>query len=342
MSTVYFLGAGASKASDFNLPMMKGFFHEEHFSASDYPGLAEYVSRLFPRVPLRELNLEDVVTHLELSLTGFASLWESPRPEVTLAREEFDKYVTRRLGCVDRPCSKHVAAFRRLKDVDSILTLNYDLVADRSLHAVEGEHSQTRTAKHDSMFWISRHVLELDPFKTWDGAVPSVPVKHERGYYLKLHGSLDWLYCPKPPCVRHQAFFPEALTPSEGRRDEPGSPCNVCGAGLVPVIIPPAMGKSFERFPKMGLVWNLAYRKLRAADRWILIGMSLPACDYYLAWLLRESGLARDHLPAITVVNPDRCAAERAKDVVGVADVTWVRCLDEFIEAPDSKEAGCA
>lgn len=339
MSTVYFLGAGASKASEFKLPTMKGFFDEHHFSAGEYGHLAKYVRQLFPGVPFPELNLEHVITHLELSLTGFASLWELPRPEVTLAREEFDKYVTKRLGCVDRPCSKHVGAFRRLKDVDSILTLNYDLVTDRSLHAVEGEDSQARTAKYDSRLWISRHVLEPDPFKTWDGAVPSVPVKHERGYYLKLHGSLDWLYCPNAACARHQAFFANPLAPSEGGRHESALPCNVCGAGLVPVIIPPAMGKSFERFPKMGLVWNLAYRKLRAAERWILIGMSLPPSDYYLAWLLRQARLDRADLPALTVVNLDRCAAERAEDVVGVAHVTWVGCLDEFIEAQDSEAA---
>ena len=73
--TVYFLGAGASKGSDFELPLMKGFFREEDFHLKEYSHLKEFIDKRFPKIPINDLNMEEVITHLELILEGFRWIW---------------------------------------------------------------------------------------------------------------------------------------------------------------------------------------------------------------------------------------------------------------------------
>jgi hypothetical protein len=284
-------------------------------------------------MPIAEVNLEDVVTHLELTLHGFGASWGRVPPELETARDQLDQYVIMRLGGVDRACSKHVAMLGRLDDSgDSVLTLNYDLVADWALYELAPKENGGAPT-HDSLLARSEELLDPLPDQLWDGARPSAPSQHrQRRCYLKLHGSLNYLYCANPPCPNHRAFFVNWLHLKREMKDHAGSPCNACGAGLRLVIIPPAMGKSLEMFPKMGFIWNLAYRKLREADHWVLIGMSLPPSDYYLTWLLREARMDRDAAPSVTVVNTDRRAGGRVKSVVGVEDVTYVPSLEELIE----------
>ena len=89
-----------------------------------------------------------------------------------------------------------------------------------------------------------------------------------------------------------------------------GDTCVLCGRRLVLAMIPPALGKSFDEFPKINALWALAFRKLCEADRWIIIGVSLADSDYYLRALLREARAARDTL-ILDVANP--CEEHRKK-----------------------------
>ena len=89
--TVYFFGAGASNASDFNLPCMKGFFSQSDIEPEDYPNLLKFIQKTFPGIPLEELSVEEVITFLESSLDTFASFGGYPEAYIYEARREFDK-----------------------------------------------------------------------------------------------------------------------------------------------------------------------------------------------------------------------------------------------------------
>jgi len=323
MKTVYFLGAGASHGSDFNLPVMRGFFREEDFCGGHYSNLGAYMENAFPATQLNELNLEEVITHLDLSLEGVGALWERPGAQLWQTRYELDDYIATRLsvdGSEDRICPVHKALLGSVLDQDTIVTLNYDLIGEHALHRM----FQDSKGQGD---WLSSKLGMLHNILgrtlVYGGELPSLHHSHcGRGYYLKLHGSLNWVYCPTAPCGNHQLLFPAWVDAPEVPV-QPGLPCNLCGAGLVRVIIPPTIGKSFERFPKMGLVWNLAYRELREADRWILIGLSLPESDSHLRWLLREAARKREKEPEVTVVNPEQAAFEKARQLCGRWKVEW-------------------
>ncbi|MEM3112776.1 MAG: hypothetical protein QXY90_07030 [Candidatus Anstonellales archaeon] len=100
---VIFLGAGASHASDFRLPLMKGFFNEENLH--NYPHLEKMVQKLYPNSSLEEINLESLITHLDLTLDGFGASWKSPDYSVHEARNEFKNYV---VNCLSNPIGRNV------------------------------------------------------------------------------------------------------------------------------------------------------------------------------------------------------------------------------------------
>jgi len=67
--TVLILGAGASLASDFNLPVMAGFFgpHRDEFT-----DLFNFLEWLYPNHESSQYNLEDVLAFLSVSRNRMA------------------------------------------------------------------------------------------------------------------------------------------------------------------------------------------------------------------------------------------------------------------------------
>ena len=316
--TVYFFGAGASFASDFNLPMMKGFFRKEDFNSSNFSNLYKFIQEHFPNQQLSELNLEKVITFLELSIDKFGSFGEHPEVYLYEAKKEFDKYVNSRLKITaPEGCNKHTKIIKPLADKnskDTIVTLNYDLVIDNTLYKLSPKKKDTRLLMEDDCL-LNRMYDLLGRVLTIEAELPSLYHQHlNLGFYLKLHGSIDWLYCQNPACGNHQLFFPNR----KGRPSNlSGDLCNLCGSPLIDVIIPPTMHKSFENFPKSGLLWSLAYRELKQADKIVLIGISLAESDYYLQWLITSS-LRNSGNKTIEVVNNDQQVCEKLKRLTGI------------------------
>ena len=336
--TVYFLGAGASKASDFELPAMTGFFREEDFDSKGYSNLHKFIKENFPNISFKELNLEEMVTCLELSLDKFSSFGEHPEVYLYEARREFDKYVNIRLEIPNKKgCNKFKNLFKDLTEFeskDTVITINYDLVVDNTLwelspkEGIEGELKMKHGCLLDRMYGL------LGVTRLIHGDRPSLyPQDKNKGFYLKLHGSIDWLYCPNQTCGNHQLFFPNWIDSSEVH-NVPGDLCSLCGSPLVSVIIPPTMHKSFENFPKLGLLWSLAYRELKQADKIIMIGVSLVESDYYLNWLIRSAIRASENNSQVEVVNKEGRKEEIFEKIKKLTGITpkYQGDLDEYIE----------
>jgi hypothetical protein len=83
------------------------------------------------------------------------------------------------------------------------------------------------------------------------------------------------------------------------------------------------MKKTFEKYPKLGVLWSHAYRELRSAREITFIGMSLPDSDYYLKWLIRSAIVYRDDKPRVYVVNKDdREICLRVRDLTSLEPVS--------------------
>jgi hypothetical protein len=141
------------------------------------------------------------------------------------------------------------------------------------------------------------------------------------GRLIKIHGSLNWLYCPL--CRRLELYFSGAGGGTSKALDElyhqqpiddayscQGTPCrrDGCQGTVDPVMITPTHMKDY-RNPHISRVWYRAEEALRDAERVVIIGYSMPWDDVDVVYLLKR-GL--EHLDAdrITVV-------EWAPDPVG-------------------------
>jgi len=98
------------------------------------------------------------------------------------------------------------------------------------------------------------------------------------------------------------------------------------------------MHKSFEKFPKLGLLWSLAYRELSQAEQIVIWGVSFAASDYYLRWLFKKAVVEKAHKPKIFVIDIDDCAPKRVKEITGISPIHQ-RTLDEFLEERESRRS---
>lgn len=291
--TVVLLGAGASYASDFHLPVMRGFWP----SFADLPSpLAEFLAWLYPNGEA-ECNLEEALAYLELARDR-ASTWALPMTPSGVHPDQcystaLDDVRSRLLTPPGKTCAQHVNLFHALEPGDTVITMNYDLIADEALKVVEIP-SGSRLGKLKSLIGTP-NFIGVDP--------PSLlPHERQTGFYLKLHGSLDWLRCRAPACPNHNRLFPVRVQEMDAEQS-PGSPCRLCGAALEVFIVPPMASKRVDQRGRLGFLWNLAMRELMSASQVITVGLSLAPSDFELRWLLQASTLKKD-LKRVRVANP--------------------------------------
>ncbi len=321
--TVYLLGAGASNGSDFGLPLMEGFFREEDFNNGNYPNLSKFIKKHFQKIPFCNLNLEEVITFLELSIDKFGSFGKIPETYLYEARREFEKYVVGRLKLDpgNKKCSKHLILAKNLNDGNSVISLNYDEIMQYTLWHTGDAEASLLSRSHRLLF-------PLGTAKIGGAVGPSPAPKNIESYFLQLHGSINWLYCPNPICWLHQSFYPTTCTPSQEYKE--GNPCIYCGSPLSYVIVPPTMNKAFQKYPRLGIVWSLAYREIEEADKLVFIGLSLAESDYYLNWLIKSAVINSKKSKKIEVVNKCEKICEKIEKLIGTKP-TFLGDFDEYI-----------
>jgi len=157
------------------------------------------------------------------------------------------------------PTNNHWQLLQKLFPVPAepcVISTNYDLIVDTAMMAV----SELRVPEG-----------KLPDYRC---AISSSFYKDEKPHYgtlLKLHGSLNWLYCRT--CHRleigasESRRFMKALNkligPSLEQMYTPdGSPCSICKTRLRPLLIAPTHLKDY-RNPHLAQVWYEAERVLR-------------------------------------------------------------------------------
>ncbi len=182
-----------------------------------------------------------------------------------------------------------------------IISLNYDLIIDTALMFV----SETRSP---------------------EGCLPNYHCDIRTDFYrsdqrrfgslLKLHGSLNFLYCKT--CHRLEIGASESkkylkilgrLMGADAKATldtsymQQGSPCLTCSSELRPLLIAPTQLKNY-RNPHLSQIWYEAERMLRECKRAIFIGYSMPDDDLEVVYLFKR-GLAHLKPSDLTVVEYD-------------------------------------
>jgi hypothetical protein len=312
--TVVYLGAGATKACDGPLTseilpnilrtvptpgstdridLLQTFLSEQFNVSSASP------NEQFPALPL-------VMSLIDTALDRRESLhpqWDPAR--LSQLREGIE------LGIFDHleeklykaQTNNHWELLQRLYPQPAepcVISSNYDLIVDTAMMFLsEARSSEGRLP--DYRCHIRTDFYNIEPARF--------------GTLLKLHGSLNWLYCKT--CHRLEIGASESrkylkvlsrlVGPSLEQSYTPdGSPCPTCQTKLRPLLVAPSHLKDY-RNPHLGQVWYEAERVLRDADRVIFIGYSLPDDDVEIVYLLKRSLARAAGTPpvAITVVEYD-------------------------------------
>jgi hypothetical protein len=196
----------------------------------------------------------------------------------------------------------------------SVISLNYDVLLDNVLFNLAEVHGG----------------LDARPSYACDIRTDAYRNRtKEYGKLLKLHGSLNWLYCAS--CRRLDVGMSDSgrsgvtcrvleelfdQHPLEEDYDR-SAPCQECGTPLRAVIITPTRAKDY-RNPHIQGIWYQAERLLRRAEHVCFIGYSLPDDDLEVIDLLRR-GLGHLSAECITVVDfvaPDPNADTRRHPVL--------------------------
>jgi hypothetical protein len=184
----------------------------------------------------------------------------------------------------------------------SVVSLNYDVIVDNAMFSLSEEYQGMRPPAY-------RVAIATPKYQ-------EISQQGSFGRLLKIHGSLNWLYCQQ--CQRLDLFVSSGMksirtgkaldelynsAPFNDAYSCRGTPCRnrpACQGFVSPILITPTYVKDYENV-HVGKVWSVAEQAMKKSDRAVIVGYSLPTDDVEVAMLLKR-GL--NHLPRnrITVV----------------------------------------
>lgn len=302
--TVVFLGAGATAACGgpltnqilpqaFELLRTDPTYDREVFSQAVKAFLEENFhlsangrsdASAFPPLPLL-LSLVD--TAIEKG-EGFGGRWSGDELRTVRHGIEYLTFIILEKSLSTLPVNPHWDLFDELVSRHhklTVISLNYDIVADNTL---------TRL-----LVGFPDYVCDIATALYQEARV--YPGSREAIELLKLHGSLNWIYCPNPVCNRldvglsrnggmfvkaREELYKEAEL--DGRYTCAGTPCPNCGTTVRPVMITPTQRMDYEN-PHIRKAWERAKDALRSADHVHIVGYSLPPEDVDVIYLLKQN-----------------------------------------------------
>jgi hypothetical protein len=196
----------------------------------------------------------------------------------------------------------------------TVTSLNYDVIVDNAMFALCEIHQQNHPP------YPPDYGVDIATQRYNDFCAPGT-----FGRLLKIHGSLNWLYCEK--CHGLDLFVSRGMrtgkaldelyhsVPFDDAYSCRGTPCRnrpQCDGFVSPILVSPTFVKDYEN-PHIKRVWERAENAMKQSDRAVFIGYSLPTDDVEVAMLLKR-GL--NHLPRhrITVVEYVHGDTDKPKD----------------------------
>ncbi|MBI5646913.1 MAG: hypothetical protein HY962_08260 [Ignavibacteriae bacterium] len=205
-----------------------------------------------------------------------------------------------------------------------VVTTNYDIELERALYT-----------------WVRKEIHDLDLGFDWRDAFTNLERRRPASPLLrmyKLHGSLDTLRCARCGYVY---FNPYGSIVHQALKRPPLTENNTCVCNeeerLQVHIVSPSFVREI-RDANLLSVWRSALEFLRTADRWYIIGYSLPAEDLAIRSLLIRAYAARVKPPTVTVVQWSN--DEEARFKLLFPNCTYIAGgLTRFLEAQVGRRA---
>ncbi len=311
MKRVFILGAGSSMGHSKGIfPTIDTFFKVAQSGnlgidlAGEYKGIVDYIKDRTGRNLLKKpdaFDIEVLFTYLEIELERTAS------PELIKIREQLLGFIQRVLLGLSNKLKSKDSDFQKFRDHitddDTVITFNWDLLLDNvfdRLHILEGLYKEDKEIRgvlksHYHKFIFDFSAFSENTYKHAGITPPYTEWNQGHGYYLKMHGSIDWFHCSNNQCRACLKTFPllELERPHF---------CSECHEPLKCLIIPPVLNKGYRQYPLIRRIWNVAAKELSATEEVIIWGYSLPPTDFYASWLLSQARQAP--LKRLTIINP--------------------------------------
>jgi len=314
--TVFILGAGASYShSNKEFPLVNDIFKvakQLHVTSCKedinkikpfFECVDLYIKKKLNKNILnirQKLDIEDILTNLEIDIEKTES------NDLQIVKDRIIKIIlitffilTKKSDCYKRDV-EYFLFFDRLKDNDTIITYNWDLLLDNILDREKiisniKNIGQVKDGILKKQYL--RMLMDLSAYRdlSWDRTSAPYEKYNSKGYYLKLHGSIDWLYCPNEDCGLYSKVFPIKKIIGEYK-------CYECSSKMKHLIIPPVLNKNYSSFPFVKKLWNIALEELQSADELVIWGYRLPPTDFYNRWLLRQKS---EKLKKVSIINPE-------------------------------------
>jgi hypothetical protein len=190
-----------------------------------------------------------------------------------------------------------IRANRMYRNADpvSVISTNWDILLDNSIDTQIVQHAHNAVV--DYCCYISSKGEDDHSIK------PGLEKLGEGGFnvkLLKLHGSLNWLQCPR--CMRLYARFSRKIALQS---TEEFTSCRHCDKNfpeekdnhlLTSNLIMPTFIKDLSN-PQYKIIWQNAGIEIAEAEKIVFIGYSLPSADFEMRQLL--SRMARKELKRI-------------------------------------------
>jgi len=323
--TVFILGAGASYShSNKEFPLINDIFKvakqllvtslitDINTLNLNYECVETYINEKFNKSILdsrQKLNIEDILTNLEIDFEKTKSNYlQIIRDKIILIILNVFHILTNKSYYYKRN-SDYFLFYNQLKDNDTIITYNWDLLLDNILDRekliskIKDRNLYEDDIENTLKKQYLRMLMDLSAYRDYYNFRINAPYEkyHSEGYYLKLHGSIDWLYCPNEDCGLYSKVFPiEKIIGEEYLIAE--YKCRECSSKMKHLIIPPVLNKNYSSFPFVKKLWNIALEEIQSADELVIWGYRLPPTDFYNRWLFRQKS---DKLKKVTIINPD-------------------------------------
>lgn len=190
-----------------------------------------------------------------------------------------------------------ISSLNRINQIDNtiLLTTNYDILCDNALLELS----------------IGKEVdYGVDFVNYKEGTIDRPDINSIK--FFKLHGSLNWLYCPTCNTLRitpnEKGVYNLMIDPSE-------SYCKKCKSFYSPLIVPPTFYKDLSKV-FLNQVWNKAEGELLDVEHLIFCGYSFPDADIHVKYLIKRIQKNRPHPEnlKITVINNHNGKKRAIKD----------------------------
>lgn len=308
MKTVYILGAGFS--IDAGAPSQQDLIKEifnfyETNKETNKEKFSIFKDFLDQQLNISEdkmkyVQLEDIFTPLDRCISENAQYRGIPVKELSNIREAIFDIIgkTIRLSLkeskekqdskenyIDLFAKKIISLSKKREannyknsDPVSVISTNWDTLVDNAIY----KHIQKDNAVVD-------YCCQISSLKADDETVkPGLEILGKGGFnvkLLKLHGSLNWLQCPR--CMRLYVSFQEeeSKKPPSCRHCDKNFPEAKEKHILYSNLIMPTFIKDLTN-PQYKIVWQNAGIEISEADELVFIGYSLPSADFEMRQLL--------------------------------------------------------